>query len=95
MTPSEGKDSDSSDSRKTLIILIFLTCSVESFRFSFSSPAFVVDFIGTMKSNYAFEVLFPLQSHFFIVVLPLCWAFAVLGHFPFFFSFFSLFFNFK
>ena len=51
MTPSEGKDSDSSDSRKTLIILIFLTCYVESFRFSFSSPTFVVDFIGIMKSN--------------------------------------------
>ena len=53
MTPSEGKDSDSSDPRKTLILV--LTCSVDSFGFfffPFSSPSVVVvDFIGTMKSN--------------------------------------------
>ena len=32
MTPSTGKDSDSSDSRKTFIILMF-DCSVDSFGF--------------------------------------------------------------
>ena len=49
---------DSSDSRKTFISLIFLTCSVHSFRFFFTFfflsppiPVVVVDFIGTMKSN--------------------------------------------
>ena len=55
MTPSEGKDSDSSDSRKTLIPV--LTCSVDSFGFFpfFSSSVVADTFIGTMKSNYAFE----------------------------------------
>ena len=44
VTASEGKDSDSSDSRKTFIILFFFTCSVDSFKFfsffffSFSLP---------------------------------------------------------
>ena len=52
MTPSEGKDSDISDSRKTFIILV-LTCSVDSFGFFFLPlpPVVVVDFIGTMKSS--------------------------------------------
>ena len=54
VTPSEGKDCDSSDSRKTFIILmlwlvlqiLFDFCSLSLF------PAVVVvDFIGTMKSN--------------------------------------------
>ena len=54
MTPSEG-ESDSSDSRKTCIILV-LTCSVDSFGFfpffSFFTPSVVVvDVIGSMKSN--------------------------------------------
>ena len=35
VTPSERKDSDSSDSRKTFIILIFLTCSVGSLKIFF------------------------------------------------------------
>ena len=53
MTLSEGKDSDSSDS-KNIYYSYFLTCSVDSFEFfpPFSSPSVVVvDFIGTMKSN--------------------------------------------
>ena len=57
MTPKEGKDSDSSDSRKTFIILV-LTISVDSiglfppFLLLFFTPSVVdVDFIGTMKSN--------------------------------------------
>ena len=44
MTPSEGKDSDSSHSRKTFIIIIF-TYSVNSSRFvlfSFLPPSVVV-----------------------------------------------------
>ena len=72
MTPSEGKDPDSSDSRKT-----FLTCSVDSLGFfSFSFFLFlpsvgVVDFIGTMKSNSAFELSFSFfspQSHFLLLL---------------------------
>ena len=55
MIPSTGKDSDSSDPRKTFIILIFLTCSIDSFGyffFLFFLPSVVVvDFIGTKKSN--------------------------------------------
>ena len=58
MTPSEGEDSDSSDPRKILIILIFFTSSVDSFGilFCFGFPFFpssvvVVDFTGTMKST--------------------------------------------
>ena len=63
MIPSAGKDSDSSDSRKTFIILIFLTCSVDCFGFLFLFFAFPhsvvhVDFIGTKKSNYAFDLFF-------------------------------------
>ena len=53
MTPSEGKDSDSSDSRKTCYSYV-LTCSVDSFGFfclPHPSSVIVVDFIGTMKSN--------------------------------------------
>ena len=59
MTPKEGKDSDSSDSRKTFVILV-LTISVDSVGFFFPldsaffffTPSVVgVDFIGTMKSN--------------------------------------------
>ena len=50
MTPREGKDSDSSDSRKTFILLM-LTCSVDSLGFFFFHAALVVDFIGTMNSN--------------------------------------------
>ena len=54
MTPSEGKDSDSSDPRKTLILV--LTCSVDSFGFfpffPFAPPTVVVvNFIVTIKSN--------------------------------------------
>ena len=63
MTPKEGKDCDSSDSRKTFIILMFrrvlwilwaslVAQLVDSFGF-FSSPIrlVIVNFIGTMKSN--------------------------------------------
>ena len=57
MTPSEGKDCDSTDSEKIYYSNV-LTCSVDSFGFfsSFSSPAppptvVIVDFSGTMKSN--------------------------------------------
>ena len=56
MTPSEGKDSDSSDSRQTFFLLYVLTCSVDSFVFFFFFPpcppsVAVVDFTGTMKPN--------------------------------------------
>ena len=72
MTPSEGKDSDSSNSRKTL----FLRSSGDSlgFFFSLSFPpcVVVVYFIGTMKSNYTFELLFFFsffsQSHFILLL---------------------------
>ena len=66
-TPSEGKDSNSSDSRKTFIILMFrrvlwilwaslVAQLVDSFGFfflfsPFSPSVVVVNFIGTMKSN--------------------------------------------
>ena len=54
MTPREGKDTDSRDSRKTFIILM-LTCSVDSLGFFlflfFFHAVLVVDFFGTMKSN--------------------------------------------
>ena len=53
MSPSEGKDTDSSDSRKTLFL--FFDFSVEFFGFLFLFPFIplsivVVDFLGTMKS---------------------------------------------
>ena len=67
MTPKEGKDCDSSDSRKTFIILMFrrvlwtlwvslVAQLVDSsgffFLFSpFSPSVVVVNFIGTIKSN--------------------------------------------
>ena len=57
MVSSEGKYSDSSDSRKTYIIFIFslvlwILLYIFFFSLSFSSPSFVVvDFIGTKKSN--------------------------------------------
>ena len=53
MTPSEGKDADSRDSRKTFIILIFwLVLQFILDFFFFTSPSVVVvDFIGTKKSN--------------------------------------------
>ena len=55
VTQREGKDPDSSDSRKTFIILIFTCCIVSyvSFVFFFlpPTPIVVVDFIGTMKSS--------------------------------------------
>ena len=55
MTPSKGKHSDSSDSRKHYSFV--MTFSVDSFGllflfFPFFSPSVVViDFIGTMKAN--------------------------------------------
>ena len=49
MTPSERKDSDSSDSGKTLFLCFDL--SVDFFIFFPSPSSVVVDFIGTMKSN--------------------------------------------
>ena len=57
MTPSEGKDPDSSDSRKDFHYSYVLICPVDPFVFfSFFIPSpttaiVVVDFIGTMKSN--------------------------------------------
>ena len=53
VTPSEGKDSDSSDSRKTFIILMFSLVLEMLLDFSFLShpSVVVVDFIGTMKYN--------------------------------------------
>ena len=55
MTPSEGKDSDSSDSEKHLLFLCFdfSVDSLDFFLFFFLFPPSVVavNFIGTMKSN--------------------------------------------
>ena len=69
MIPSKGKDSDSSDTRKTFISY-FLTCSVDSFGFlllfsPFFLPVAVVSFIGTKKSSLAF--FFPVT--FYIIVI--------------------------
>ena len=52
MTPSKGKDSDSSDSRKASIILMFsLVLYILVDFFLFFPPCVVVDgFIGTTKS---------------------------------------------
>ena len=55
VTPREGKDSESSDSRKTHYSYV-LTCSVDSFGIFFFFPPFplsvgVVCFTGTMKCN--------------------------------------------
>ena len=73
MTPSEGKDSDSSDSRKTVIIV--LTCSVDSFGFflfSFLSPSVVVvDFIGTMKSKLLSSFFSSVTFLIVVINLPL------------------------
>ena len=102
MTPSEGKDSDSSDSTKTFIILCF-GLSYRFFWISFgnwisfysllpSHPAVVlVNFIGTMKSNRTFELFFFHVFYCCYKPLPLHWAFAVLWSFPHFFFFFFLF----
>ena len=60
MTPTEGKDSDSNNSKKSIYNSYVLTCSIDSFGFFlfsffffclFSPSVVVVDFIGTMKSN--------------------------------------------
>ena len=56
MTPSEGKDSDSSDSRKAFIILMFSFVLLSLLDFFLFFPIFppsvvVVDFVGTIKSN--------------------------------------------
>ena len=64
--------------------------------FLFSPSVVVVDFIGTMRSNYVFELFFPL-SHIFncwYKPLPLCWASVVLCNFPFFLSSFFFLFSF-
>ena len=53
MTPSDRKDSDSSDSRKTLVLGFDLLCRffwIFSF-FLFSPSVVVVDFVGNMKPN--------------------------------------------
>jgi len=71
VTRSEGKDSDSSNSRKTL----FLRSSGEPlgfFSLSFPPSVVVVYFIGTMKSNYAFELLVFFSVTFYIVTINLC-----------------------
>ena len=86
VTPREGKDSDSSDSRKPLFL--WFDFSYRFFWISFSlisSSVVVVDFIGSKKSSSAFELLFFfLLSHIFYCCykpLPLCWAFAILFFF--------------
>ena len=50
MTPSNGKDSDSSNSGKTFIILMF-SLVLQILLDFFSQSVVVVNFIGTMKSN--------------------------------------------
>ena len=72
MTPSEGKDSDSSDPRKKIIILMFLFHRFSFFSSFFPSPpsAVVVNFIGTKKSNSAFELfLFSFSHSHFLLLL--------------------------
>ena len=98
VTPSKGKDSDSSDSRQNSLFLFFDLFPRFFWIFSFSfSPSSVVvfNFIGTKKSSYAFELfkffifLFP-QSHFLLLsptsayTLGFCSSVA----FPSFFFFF-------
>ena len=60
------------------------------FFLSFFPPSvvIVVNFIGIMKSNEAFELFFILSHMFYCYYkpLPLCWAFAALWSFPFFLS---------
>ena len=64
MTPSERKDSDSSDSRQILIILV-LTCSVDSFGFffffSFYPPSVVV--VYSRNGNSAPETIHSVLKH--------------------------------
>ena len=71
-----------------------LICSVDSFWFCpfFSSSVVVVNFIGTMKSNYAFELclFFFFPQSLFIVVNP-CPSVGILQLWGVLFSFFSLF----
>ena len=50
LTPSKGKDADSSDSRKAFIILMFSLVLQILLDFFFPSVV-VVNFVGTMKSN--------------------------------------------
>ena len=52
LTPSKGKDSDSSGSRKTLFLFFDLLYRFFWIFFFFFPPSVVaVDFIGTKKSN--------------------------------------------
>ena len=56
VTPSKGKDSESSDSRKTFIILMFglfleILLDFCFFFFPFPCSVVVVNFFGTLKSN--------------------------------------------
>ena len=54
MTPSEGKDPDSSDLKKNIYYAYFLTYSVHSFGFLIplhTPSTVIVDFIGAKKSN--------------------------------------------
>ena len=94
--PREGKGSNSSDSRKTLFLC--LICSVDSFGFFsfFPSSVVVVDFIGTMKSNEAFDLFFFFSfslSHIFYCCYKTTSIFGFCSSVEF--SFFSLlFFNF-
>ena len=52
MTPSDEKDSDVSDARKTFIILMFRLVGL--FFFFLHLSVVVVNFIGTMKPKLSF-----------------------------------------
>ena len=75
-----------------------LTCSVDSFGFFFFFPpsAVVVNFIGTKKSNWSFELfLISFLSHIFIIVINFCLYIGILQFCEVFFFFLFSFFNFN
>ena len=96
MTASETKDSDSSDSRKTFIILIFdLYCRFFWIYFSFfSSSVVVVNFpaLRNLIKHLSFFFFFLLSHIFYCCYKPLHlrWAFEVLRSFPCSLPFFNL-----
>ena len=77
------------------LLFLFFDLFCRFIFFFLSPPSFVVvDFIGTMKSNEAFE-LFLLLVAFFIVVIKLCLYVGVLQFFGNFLFFFFLILIFK
>ena len=72
MTSREERNLTGVAQEKHLLFLCFdLFCRFFWIFSPFSPSAVVVDFIGTTKSNYAFEIP-PSPITFFIVVINLC-----------------------